>query len=185
VRKLEEIAELEYGTGEPAKEDGGYRYIRITDIGEDGRLNGVEKKYIDATPESAKYLLNKSDVLVARTGATYGKTLVFEEDEPSAFAGFLIRINFNPLEVLSKYYWCFAQTERYWNQARSLVTGGGQPQFNANAIKQIQVPIPPMSEQRRIVEEVIKEEEVVNHNRFIMAIFEDKIKDKISEVWGE
>nr|WP_264757313.1 restriction endonuclease subunit S [Klebsiella pneumoniae] len=41
-----------------------------------------------------------------------------------------------------KYYWHFAQSDYFWEQANKLVSGGGQPQFNANALKQIKVPIP-------------------------------------------
>ena len=43
-------------------------------------LSPSDAKYIDLTEESKKYLLKKGDLLLARTGATYGKTLFFDSD---------------------------------------------------------------------------------------------------------
>jgi type I restriction enzyme S subunit len=54
-------------------------------------------------------------------------------------------------EILPNYYWHFAQSTFYWQQAHSLVSMGGQPQFNANVLKDIRLPIPPLEEQTRIV----------------------------------
>ena len=140
--KLSDVATLEYGFTETAKEKGEVRFIRITDISENGRLKSADKKYIELNKESEKYLLRKDDLLMARTGATYGKTMLFDEDYPAVFASFLIRINVNKEILLPKFYWCFAQTDFYWNQAKNLVSGGGQPQFNGNALKEIEIPFP-------------------------------------------
>lgn len=183
--KVAEVAQLEYGIGESARDSGKYRYIRITDIDSMGCLRATDKKYIDITPEVKKYILNKGDVLVARTGATYGKTLYFEESEPSAFAGFLMRFNFNDKSVNTKYFWYFSQSSSYWEQARSLMTGGGQPQFNAKAVEQIEVPLPSLEEQEQIVNQLDSEQQLIHANRKLIETFQAKIKSKIAEVWGE
>jgi type I restriction enzyme S subunit len=39
----------------------------------------------------------------------------------------------------------------YWEQAHALVSKAGQPQFNANALRRVKVPLPPLEEQARIV----------------------------------
>src|SRR5690606_21104242 len=98
-----------------------------------GKLIESDAKYISLTPEAEKSIVRKDDVLLARTGATYGKTMLFEADYPAVFASFLIRLNFDLNRVYPKYYWAFAQSESYIKQAASLMTGGGQPQFNGNA----------------------------------------------------
>ena len=116
---------------------GDARFIRITDISEDGFLSSKESKFITMTHQSKKSLLARGDILVARTGATYGKTMLFDEDYSAVFASYLIRLRF-PLDIVDpNYYWAFAQSDNYWNQAKALMTGGGQPQFNGNAIKQV------------------------------------------------
>jgi len=73
----------------------------------------------------------------------------------------------------------------WYNFRVALTTGGGQPQFNANAIKQIQIPVPPIDVQRDIVEKTIEEMKIIDQNKHLIEIFEQKIKDKISEVWSE
>ena len=133
--------------------------------------------------EARPYLLQKDDVLVARTGATYGKTLLFQFHEPAVFASYLIRLRFDA-GMLPRFYWLFAQSEDYWKQARSLVTGGGQPQFNGNALKEVIVPVPPLAVQREIAAELEAERKLVESNRKLIEIFEAKIKAKLDEIWG-
>ena len=103
------------------------------------------------TDEAKKSVLRYGDLVMARTGATYGKTMFFESEYPSVFASFLIKITPNKEKLINRYYWHFTKTPLYWEQANKLVTTGGQPQFNTPAIKQVKIPIPPIEEQNRIV----------------------------------
>ena len=64
------------------------------------------------------------------------------------------------------------------------MTGGGQPQFNGNAIIKIIIPVPTIEEQKSIVKDIENEMALVEHSKKLIAIFEQKIKDKINEVWG-
>lgn len=151
-RKLGEIAKFVYGYTDKAQEKGSARFIRITDISEDGTLNPQNAKYVELTEESEKYLLKKGDVLLARTGATYGKTLYFDSDEPSVYASFLIKIILDNSVIRNRYYWHFSKSSLYWTQAEKLVSQGGQQQFNANAVSRISVPVPSLEIQDRIVD---------------------------------
>ena len=93
--KLSGIATFAYGYTDTAKDSGNYRFIRITDIDENGKLTSASPKYISGSKtELEKYILKKNDLLMARTGATYGKTMLFQSEEPSVYASFLIRIRF-------------------------------------------------------------------------------------------
>ena len=150
-KKLGEIATFTYGYTAKAEECGEVRYIRITDINDGGCLIPDNGKYISYTQDTEPYLLKKGDLVMARTGATYGKTLYYNEDYLSAYASFLIKINLQDL-VNPRFYWHFSKSNLYWEQARKLVGGGAQPQFNTGAISQIVIPIPPLSEQQRIVD---------------------------------
>ena len=149
-KTLGEIGTFKYGFTDKAKDKGTARYIRITDIDKNGCLS-QEAKYIDVTPDNNEYILQKGDILMARTGATYGKTLYYNEDYVSIYASFLIKISLDSALVIPKYYWHFAQSQLYWEQANKLVGGGAQPQFNAGAVSQIRIPLPSLSEQQRIV----------------------------------
>lgn len=149
--KLDEIAKFSYGYTDKAKEHGNVRFIRITDINSDGYLKKEDAKYLELNDANKKYLVKTGDLLMARTGATYGKTLYVIEENPAIYASFLIKIELNNDVMLNRFYWHFSKSNLYWNQANKLVTTGGQPQFNANALKQIIIPVPSLEEQARIV----------------------------------
>lgn len=180
-----ELAKPEYGFTASAADVGDARFVRITDIAPDGTLRPNDAKYISLSDEAEQSRLSNGDILVARTGATFGKTMLFEEEYPAVFASYLIRLRFPRDQVLPGYYWIFAQSENYWTQANALVTGGGQPQFNGNALKKIKVPVPPIDIQQEIVAEVEAEQRLVNANKELIHRFEEKIKQTINRVWGE
>lgn len=157
-KRLGDEGEFIYGYAAKAQDSGDARFIRITDINMNGRLIPIDAKFVDISEENERFILEKDDLLMARTGATFGKTMIFEEDYPAIFAGFLIKLSFDKKNINSKYYWHFAQSELFWHQANKLVSGGGQPQFNANAIREVKIPIPypdnpdkSLAEQARIV----------------------------------
>lgn len=153
-KTLGDIGEFTYGYAAKAQDSGDARFVRITDINANGKLILEEPKYVDISAENEKYLLKKSDLLMARTGATFGKTMIFEEDYPAVYAGFLIKLNLDEEIVNPKYYWHFAQSDLFWNQANILVSGGGQPQFNANALKQVKIPVPyPQDTNKSLIEQ--------------------------------
>jgi type I restriction enzyme M protein len=183
--ELGEITKPEYGFTEKAADQGDARFVRITDISADGRIRADDPKFITLNQEARDSLLAKGDILVARTGATYGKTMIFEEDYPAVFASFLIRLRFPKDRVHPRYYWVFAQSDLYWNQARMLMTGGGQPQFNGNALVQVKIPLPPMPTQQAIVAEIEAEQALVAANRELITRFQKKIQATLARIWGE
>lgn len=184
VLELGELCKPEYGYTATAQDSGTHRYVRITDIGSDGYLRKEDAKFVLGVEDAAKSILRNGDVLVARTGATFGKTMLFSEEYPAIFASFLIRLTLPEDRILPKFYWVFAQSDGYWKQANALVTGGGQPQFNGNALVKIRVPLPDLDTQRAIVAEIEAEQALVNANKQLIERFEAKIKAAINRVWG-
>jgi type I restriction enzyme, S subunit len=146
-----EIADFTYGLTASAQDEGEFRFLRITDINARGKLSPGGAKYVSAAHGTRDYIVEPGDLLMARTGATFGKTMLVTSREPAVYASFLIRIRFREPNVLPAYYWHFAQSNLYWSQANAMVSTGGQPQFNANVLKLVRVPVPPIEEQRRIV----------------------------------
>lgn len=153
---MSELAKFKYGYTDKASDSGNARFIRITDIDDFGELSSADEKYITLTDDAEKYLLTKGSLVVARTGATYGKTLYFDSDEPSVYASFLIKIDFDNNQVLNRYYWHFTKTSLYWEQANKYVKVGGQQQFNSPALGRVCVPVPSLTEQERIVKTLDK-----------------------------
>jgi len=150
-KSIGEIAAVEYGFTGKAVVEGFYRYVRITDIDNNGELSNENKRYLEYTQEAKKFILNDNDLLMARTGATFAKVLLYKDYEPSLFASYLIRINFRD-KVLNKLYWYFSKSESYWEQANSLSSGSAQPHFNGAALKKMAFTYPTcFTEQKQIV----------------------------------
>ena len=185
MKKLGEIIDPQYGYTAAAQDAGEYRFIRITDIDDFGELRSNDKKYVAIGPEEAKpYKLNAGDLLLARTGATFGKILYFKESEPAIFASFLIRLNPNTSIIDPFYIWLFSRSHGYWRQAKSLMTGSGQPQFNANKLKQIKVPLPPLEIQKQIVAKLSAVQEykkkLVEQRAKLKELFESSLHKSMS-----
>jgi len=127
------------------------RYIRITDITDDGRLSSIDIKSI-RNEDAKDYLLEEGDFLFARTGATVGKTYLHNKTGNFAFAGYLIRFVPNPEQLLGSYLSNFTQSEMYWAWVRSTIHTGAQPNINAQEYSRLYVPLPSIDEQWAIIQ---------------------------------
>jgi len=126
-----------------------YRYIRITDLNENGELN----KDI-AYPEFAEkqHILEKNDFLIARSGATVGKTFLFEEKHGKAiYAGYLIRFKLN-LNFVNPYYILFytkCKIFKQWILSNQRISA--QPNINAQQFLEAPIILPSIEVQTQIV----------------------------------
>ncbi|MFO0361949.1 MAG: hypothetical protein ACK500_08980, partial [Flavobacteriales bacterium] len=62
---------------------------------------------------------------------------------------------------------------------------GGLQRVQPDFIKSTLIRLPDIETQRQIVAQIEKEQELVNANKQLIEIFEQKIKDRIAKVWGE
>ena len=150
--KLGEIAErIDYGyTAKAVSEPAGPKYLRITDI-QNGKVRWEGVPYCRIRQdEKPAHTLQKGDLVFARTGATTGKSYLIDMCPDSVFASYLIRVRLrNPL--LPEYVAGFFQSNDYWQQIQDNISGSAQPNCNATKLATIELPIPPLPEQRRIV----------------------------------
>lgn len=118
------IGKPEYGAnvkGVNVKTD--TRYIRITDINEDGSLND---DIVSAKEVNEKYLLKEGDFLIARSGNTVGKTFLYTNEIGKAiFAGYLIRYKLNLEKVNPLYllYYTKSKTFKLWITSNQRISG--------------------------------------------------------------
>ena len=143
-----------YGVSESAKSQGTYRLLRITDI-QDNKVNWDTVPFTDYENEKAEaYLLKDGDILFARTGATVGKSyLVKNLKEKAIYASYLIRVQTNHY-VLPAFVKYFFESGFYWEQVFGNSVGIGQPNVNGTILSNLELPIPPIMEQKRIVKEL-------------------------------
>jgi len=183
IIEMSDMFNFEYGITKSASDEGKYRLVRITDINEDGKLND-EIVYCDILRKEDKSILQKGDLVMARTGATFGKVLYFDSDILSVFASYLIRFIPKKSKIVEpKYVYYFCQTQDYWKQANSLADGGTQPQFNSNKIAKVKIPIPSLETQRQIVEKLDRQMAALESVRFLKAEAEKRIEEILEGVW--
>ncbi len=113
------------------KNNGEPRYIRITDIDDEGNLIPDDKVSIDSKNYD-QYILDNGDFLFARTGNTVGKTLLYTSDmEPSVFAGYLIRFRLKPEILNPRFLFYFTKSLKYETFKRKMIKVGAQPNINS------------------------------------------------------
>lgn len=128
------------------------RYIRITDINEDGSLTD---EVVSASDFSEQYLLQNHDFLFARSGATVGKTFLYEEKYGKAiFAGYLIRFKLNEKIVNPYYLFAFTKTSAYKQWINDNMRVAAQPNINSQQYSDSLIPLPPLPIQEEIVNHI-------------------------------
>ncbi|NGT57821.1 restriction endonuclease [Clostridium perfringens] len=150
------IVKTQYGTSNKADEfNGDFKVLRMNNITYDGNWDFTSIKYINLDEkEQKKYLVYKGEVLFNRTNSKelVGKTAVYKEDEPMAYAGYLVKAIPNERangEFISAYMNTKYVKDKLLNMAKNIV---GMANINAEEFKKIDVYIPPIELQNQFAD---------------------------------
>lgn len=152
---------MQYGANEPAESDDTTypRYIRITDITANGELRPETFKSLE--PSKAKdYLLDKGDVLFARSGATVGKTFLFNADIKACYAGYLIKASCDKRRMLPEYLYYYTQSGAYECWKNSVFIQSTIQNIGADKYQMMYIPVPSKDEQKQIVEYTMRKSQI-------------------------
>ena len=171
---------FDYGMNAAAKNyDGVNKYIRITDIDE------ASSTYTDkdiVSPDGVltdNYLVNNRDILLARTGASTGKSYLYKKSDGKLYyAGFLIRANVtthDPCFVFSQLH-----THRYWRWVSIMSARSGQPGINSQEYSSFPIYTTSTEEESKIAKLLsLLDERIATQNKIIEDL--KKLKSAISE----
>lgn len=144
---------LKYGANEAAEssDPDQPRFVRITDVDENGNLRDETFRSIDA--EIAEpFLLQEGDLLMARSGATVGKNFMYKSNWGTAcFAGYLIRARLNQEIVLPEFGNLFLTSGAYWDWVNSIFIQSTIQNISAEKYANFVLAIPTIEEQQKIV----------------------------------
>lgn len=171
---------FDYGMNAAAKNyDGVNKYIRITDIDE------ASSTYTDkdiVSPDGVltdNYLVNNRDILLARTGASTGKSYLYKKSDGKLYyAGFLIRANVTTHDP----YFVFSQlhTHRYWRWVSIMSARSGQPGINSQEYSSFPIYTTSIEEENKIAKLLsLLDERIATQNKIIEDL--KKLKSAISE----
>jgi type I restriction enzyme, S subunit len=159
VQRLKFIIDrpLEYGASETSEHTNPDwpRFIRITDLNEDGSLR--EESFRSLPPEVAEYyLVSSGDLLFARSGATVGKSFLYRGDsgDKACFAGYLIRAAVNRKKARPEFVWFFTRSDKYRSWLTQVAIQATIQNISAERYANLWVPMPSLSEQDAILENI-------------------------------
>ncbi|MFR9710022.1 restriction endonuclease subunit S [Paenibacillus sp. MB22_1] len=182
---------IDYGLNVAATDfDGENKYIRITDIDEESHLYIEQNKVSPEGSMTDEYLLKEGDILLARTGASTGKSYMYRsEDGKMYFAGFLIRLRIKEtVDHRFVYYQTWRSHYNRWVKLMSMRSG--QPGINASEYSGFEFYIPTIDEQRKISsffslldQKIVKQEEKIKQlelfkKGMLQKIFSQEIRFK-------
>lgn len=185
--KLNDISKtFDYGMNVASTSfDGKNKYIRITDI------DDVSHKFLKnniVSPSGSledKYLVKNDDILFARTGASTGKTYLYNSNDGILyFAGFLIRIN-----VLKSYnsYFIFQNTltKKYTDWVKVESIRSGQPGINAEQYKSYSIKCPTLAEQNKIANFLTTVDKKITNLENTITSLENQKKELLQQIFSQ
>jgi len=170
-------------------EDNPIRCIKITNVGVrefvDDDSSRLPESYLK---DYSRYVVNTGDLVISLT-----RTIILSGLKvaivPASWDNTLVNQRVAGIKPTEKsnieyvyHYLCSDFVFKYVEeQSRSLM----QPNLSITDLKKLPIPIPPIEIQNNIVNQLKIEQQLVNANKELIEIFEQKIKDKIAKVWGE
>ena len=126
------------------------RYIRITDITEEGTYSKSSPASVEGT-DIDRYYLKENDIVLARTGASVGKSYLYQKNDGNlVYAGFLIKASINDIVADARYVFACLHTQRYWQWVNTISVRSGQPGINGEEYSAYLLPLPSRVEQTEI-----------------------------------
>lgn len=144
---------------------------------------------IQYVQEYPNYVLERGDLLISMTG-TVGKEDYGNVCKVDVNGDFLLNQRVGKFEIFSdkldqSFLYYVANTSNFRKQLFANSSGGvRQANISNKGIESIEIPLPPLETQRQIVAQIEKEQALVNANKQLVEIFEQKIKNRIAKVWG-
>jgi type I restriction enzyme S subunit len=140
----------------------GYLVLRTSDISESGKVDVNSAPKLNLSRETfLKYKIEIGDLLITRSGSL-GTLAVFNDKVEAIPGAYLIQYRLVSNSIMSWYIFHFLKSPI--GQKRLLLGGAGvgRPNLNAPTIEAIEIPLPPLAEQNRIISEIERRFSVID-----------------------
>jgi len=186
--KLGEVCEVTSG-GTPSRDndeywlDGKIPWIKTGQINYDVIYEAEEYITQEGLDNSSTKIISSGAILMAMygQGVTRGRVAILGINATINQA--CAAIIPNEKNVITKYLFLFLQTNYEFLREISESRGGNQSNLNAKMIKELEIPLPPLEEQERIVARIEREQSLVNVNKELITLMEAKIAGVMARVW--
>jgi hypothetical protein len=174
-----------YGSSAPAQPyDAALpRYVRITDIDDSGKLRADSWASLDE-PLAEPHRLRPGDLLFARSGATAGKTYLYDpRDGACAHGGYLVRFALRADRCAPAFVAQWTQSSGYRAWLRGTLRRAAQPNINATELAALPVPLPPLEEQRAIAQVLGACDDVIDRSARIVTQLEHVLAAMVRDLF--
>lgn len=134
---------------------------------------------------STKIVPSKTLLVVVRSGILKHSLPLALTVKPVAFNQDIIAINPTSEALVQEYLFYYLKSTSEKHIRNGIKPGVTVQSFHNGYFKKLVIPLPPLETQRQIIAQIEKEQALVNANKQLIEIFEQKIKDRIAKVWGE
>ena len=168
------LGKPQYGSGaRKVPYDGKVRYVRITDISDQGELK-VGDTVSPSTIEPDRFL-EPGDLLIARSGSV-GRTYIHKTLPGTyQYAGYLIRFRVNPVKAIPEYVYHVTKSDSWREWILSNSKTGTLTNINAKQYSSFRFPLPPLEVQREIVAEIEGYRRVIEGARAVVENYRPHI----------
>ena len=145
---------IQYGSSQKSSPTGKIAVLRMGNL-QNGRIVLDKLVYTSDSKEIEKYPLKYNDLLFNRTNSKelVGKVAIYKSEIPAIYAGYLVRLH--PILIDSDYLNYVMQSQYYWIYCQKVRSDAiGQSNINAEKLKRFIFPLPPLQEQKRIVNQI-------------------------------
>lgn len=161
--------------------DGEHKYLRITDIDEVTHTFSPEEI---TTPSefSDDYLLEENDIVFARTGASTGKTYLYNPNDGDLyFAGFLIKFHIKDANARFVFYQTCTHEFEKWVHVMS--TRSGQPGINSEEYSTLKIKLPCIEEQQKIADCLSSIDSLIQTQQKVVTTWQQRKKALLQQIF--
>lgn len=158
VKKLEEIANIKGGKRLPKGENlldnnTKFTYIRVADFQDNGTINLQNIKFINENTYNVlkNYKIYDDNLYISIAG-TIGKSgIIPKELNGAILTENAVKLEYIQNNISNKFMYFFTLSNIFKTQIQTSTKIVAQPKLAITRLKQIQIPLPPLKEQERIV----------------------------------
>jgi type I restriction enzyme M protein len=164
--------------------NGSINWATLVDLPSDDFITEIketQRKITEKGLKKSSAILLPKDSIIVSTRATIGRVGIAKE-EISTNQGFKNIVIKSKEKANDKFVALMIRMKR--KELQQMGTGGTYPEVSKSRFCEIEIPLPPLGEQEKIVKQIEQEQQLVDQNQKLIQIFQQKIQDKINDIWG-
>lgn len=161
----------------------GINWVKIGDVAKGEKYITKTKQKIKPSGLTKTRQVKIGDFILSNS-MSFGRPYIMKIDGAIHDGWLLIRIIDNK-KLTQNFLYLILGSNIVQEQYEKMATGGVVKNLNSEIVRNVKIPLPPLETQKQIVVEIEAEQEIINQNKKLIEIFEEKIKNKIGEIWGE